>query len=891
MTRPPRLAAWLMSRSAPDVDRDAMLGDLAEEYTWRSARDGRRHASEWYWRQTRQSLMPNLKRRGQSSIVHTQERRVMTAFGQDVRLACRALVRRPLYSTIAVLSLAIGVGLSTGVFSLLDAAVLRPLALTDPKALRVVLEVRERGMNHNFTYPGFVSYRAAQKSFVDVVAYSPVEVALNGVHGSEMLEGEIVSGSYFSALGPRLALGRSLTDADNEPGAPPVIVLSAFEWQRQFGDAHELGDRHITLNGTPFAVVGVAAAPFRGMQVGRDAAFFAPIVHQPVLAPSGNQSLLTAETAGWITVAGRLRPEVTDEQASAELRAVGQRLSRTAPGATATFTLIDGSQGDSGLPASVGPTLQILFVASVLVMVVACANVAGLMLARAGDRRRELAVRSALGGGRWRLARMLLAEALVLGLAGTIAGVFIARLVGPIGMALLRQFGQPVILDLALNLRVIGVAIGAGLLTALFAGIAPVVRGWRMNRMPGLVEGGRPATASRTSRYWRRSLVVAQFALTFALVAAAGLLVRTLMNLRAMPTGLDTAHVLLVGANPMAASFDGSRMRDYVRQAVARLSGIGGVRAAGFAQVVPLGFGGSRSTIFAPGYTPRPDEDMEINFNIVSPGYFDATGIQLKMGRTFRSGLSPTVSPIEVVVNETLASRFWPGQPAIGRTLHFGGDTSAPRMEVVGVAADVKYRTLREAAEPSFYYSMEQSNRVRDAVFHVRAAGDPMQIAEAARQIVADVDRRVPISFVRALDDQRTLNVNDERTAMVVAVTLGGTALLLSAVGLFGAMAGLVAARTRELGVRLALGAAPGSLVRSILRDGLALAMIGGAIGIVLAAQLGGAVKSRLFGVGTLDPLSLAAALVLLGVVALAAAFIPARRVAKVDPVEVLRDN
>jgi hypothetical protein len=320
------------------------------------------------------------------------------------------------------------------------------------------------------------------------------------------------------------------------------------------------------------------------------------------------------------------------------------------------FTLMDGSQGDSGLPASVGPTLQILLVAALLVMVVACANVAGLMLARAGDRERELAVRSALGGGRWRLARMLLAEALVLGLAGTVAGIFVARLIGPIGVSLLRQFGQPVTLDLELNVRVLGLAVGAGLVTALLAGLAPVLRGWRMARLSGLIESSRTATASRAARYWQRGLVVAQFALTFALVAAAGLLVRTLVNLRSIPTGLDTEHVLLVGANIQAARFDGPQARDYVRQSIERLSGIGGVRAAGFAQILPLGFGGSRTTIFAPGYTPKPNEDMEINFNIVSSGYFDAIGITLKDGRTFRNGLTPTVSPIEVVVNETLAA-------------------------------------------------------------------------------------------------------------------------------------------------------------------------------------------------------------------------------------------
>jgi predicted permease len=755
-----------------------------------------------------------------------------------------------------------------------------------------VLEQREQGVNHNFTYPGFDAYRHAQRSFVHVAAYSSAEAAITQASGSEMVTGELVSDDYFAALAPRMAMGRALNDGDNLPSAPPVVVLSAFEWRRLFANATELGGRSITLNATDFTVVGVTAAPFRGMQVGRDARFFAPIVHQPVLSPiGGGRSLITLTTASWITVIGRLRDDISDAQAVAELSAAGQGLTTTGGDRKPRFFLKDGSQGDSMLPDAVAPTLQLLLGASLIVMAVACANVAGLMLARAGDRQRELAVRAALGGGRWRLVRMLFCEALVLGLLGTVAGLAVARLVAPLGASLLTRFGEPVTLDVGLNVRVLTMAAATGLVTALLAGLAPVLRGWRNARLASLAEGGRAATHGRGARQWRRGLVVAQFAMTLALVATAGLLVRTLLNLKAIPTGLDTAHVLLVDVNVDAAKFDSVRMNDYIARVVERTRGVPGVRAAAYGHIIPLGFGGSRMTIGAPGYTPRPDEDMEINYNTVSPEYFDTVGIELVAGRTFRDGLLPTTHPLEVIVNESLARQFWPGQSALGRQMYLGDPGSSPVMEVVGVARDAKYRQVREERGASFYLAVSQSSRARNGVIHVRTTADPNGSADEIRRAIAEVDARVPIAAMRTLEEQHSLNVNRERVTMIVGVTLGATALLLSAVGLFGAIAGLVAARTREMGVRLALGAAPGSLVRLVLRDGVAMATAGGVLGLVLASQLGRAVENKLFGVTPLDATSLGVAFVLLVLVALVAAWLPAVRVTKVNPVEVLRDS
>ncbi len=888
-TTPPRVAEWLLARSVVERDRAVMLGDMQEEFACRVESSGRRAAIRWYWRQTARSLAPNLRRRllPPPPVEGLPGKdRPMTASLQDLRFGLRMLRRRPLITVVAVLSLAVGIGMSAGVFSLLEAAVIRPLPLRDPASLRVVLEQRERSTNHNFTYPGFEAFRATQRSFTDLVAFDVTTAALEGPNGSELRPGEIVSGSYFPTLGPEIAMGRGLTDVDMAAGAPDVVVLSWAEWTRLFGPRVTLAGHSVRLNGRDFAVVGVTAPAFRGMQVGRDARFFAPLSAQPVLAPFAGGSLLTMPTASWLTVMGRLATDVSDGQAEAELNSAGLALTQVQPDRPPSrLFLVPGGQGDSLLAEQVSEPLRVLLGASLLVLLVACANVAGLLLARTADRGREIAVRTALGAGRWRIARLLVGEALVLGLAGTAAGLLTAAWVAPLAVSLFAQFGEPVTLDVGLNLRVLGFAAAAGLLTSMTAGLAPVLRTWRVGATGRLHQGGRLSTAGAGLSRWRRGLVIGQFALTLGLVVTATLLVRTLLNLQSIPTGLDVDRVALVTVDPQAAQYDAARIRDYLVRVTERVSSLPGVEAAGYGRVVPLGFGGSRMTVEIPGYEPAPDEDMELNYNTVSAGYFDAVGIDLVDGRAIDARDVGESLPV-VVVNETMARRYWAGR-AVGQSLRLPGD--GPTLQVVGVARDVKYRTLREDSRPSFYVSVMQLGPARGGVVHVRTAGDPEALLGAIRQAIAGVDSAVPIAQLRTLHDQVRQNVNRERVTMIIGLTLGLTALLLSAVGLFGTMANLVSARSREIGVRLALGAVPVSIARLVLGDGLRLALWGGAAGLALAFWIGRAVESRLYGVGSFDLVSVAAALALLAAVALVAAWLPARRAARVDPVEVLR--
>jgi predicted permease len=379
---------------------------------------------------------------------------------------------------------------------------------------------------------------------------------------------------------------------------------------------------------------------------------------------------------------------------------------------------------------------------------------------------------------------------------------------------------------------------------------------------------------------------VLQFALSLALVVSAALLVRTLMNLRAIPTGFDRHHVALLSVDPEAAQYDVPRLRQYYTDAEARLSAVPGVKAAGYGRVIPVGFGGSRTSITVPGYQPAAGEDMEINFNTVSPGYFSALGISIVAGRPLNDG-DVEGRPAVAVVNESMAKRYWPDGPAVGRIFH-EGELTDPPIEVVGIARDVKYRMLREEAGPSFYRPMVQ-RRPRSGVMHVRTAGDPAALLDTLRKTLAAIDPAVPIAEALTLRQQIDLNVSDERVAMTIGLSLAGAAVLLAAVGLFGAMSYTVGQRAREIGVRMALGAVPRDVRRLVLGQGLRLAVAGSLAGAAIGVGLGRLIEDRLYGVTPVDTISLIVSVALLASVALVASWAPARRASRVDPVNVLR--
>jgi predicted permease len=804
----------------------------------------------------------------------------MSSLVQDFRFGWRMLLRRPLITLVSLVSLVVGMSASMVVFGLLNAAVLRPLPVAAPNELAVVLEQRPANVNHNFSYRDYNEFREAQRVFTDLVAFSRTRVTVGRPDGSEIVTGEMVTGAYFPTFGVRMRLGRGLLPADDQRDGPPVAVVSESLWRRL--NSPLLDGWSITLNTQTFSVVGVAAAPFGGMEIGRDARVWVPLRFQPVLRP-GARDLLATDAGSWLTLMGRLRPGVTLEQAGRELTQVESVLPKL-PNRPRTRRLFaaPGAQGDSGLPAAVASPLQLLLAAAGLVLLVACANVAGLLVARATERERELAVRTALGASRSRLARLLFVEVGLIG-AGAITvaiGVTLVatRLVAP----LISHSGESVAVDVSMDWRVGSFAAVLALGSSLVFGLIPLAS-IRRSLSPALAESSRGASASRGKSLARRLLVVGQFALSLALVAVSVLLGRTFYNLRTLPTGFDLDHVAVAEVDPRAAQYRPERISQYVADATARLSALPGVRGVGYANVLPLDFGGARQSVAIPGYTAPNGEDMEINYNVVTDDYFDAMGITLRDGRFFES-VDAEKAPAVAVVNETMARRYWREQRAVGQVFKLN-DTD-DTVIVIGVVADVKYRMLREEAGPSFYL---RQNRPGPGVFHVRTAAPPDAMIEVIRRTLTEVDAAVPITRARTLAAQADINLAGERLAMTIALGLSLSALLLAAVGLYAAMASAVNQRRREIGVRLALGAAPADVGWLVLKQGLILAAVGSVAGAGLAIVLARSVEARLFGVTPWDLPSLLFSAGILSVVAIVASWTPARRAARVDPVDALR--
>jgi predicted permease len=608
--------------------------------------------------------------------------------------------------------------------------------------------------------------------------------------------------------------------------------------------------------------------------------FWIPLAHSTVV---NGRDLLSRPTSSWLFLLGRLRPGITVDAARGALDPTLAAMMTAAGAEPDPLVVALGRRGSDMLSSRLEDPLRLLMIAAGLVLLVACVNVANLQLARNSARRRELAVRAALGAGRARLVQLLAVDALILVAPACVLSVAIAWFARQPAVGLITRFGQPAELAVPIDGRVLLFAVATAAAAALFVGILSAWQSARPSAL-ALADGGRGDTGSRQSV--QRALVVVQFALSMTLLVGAALLVRSVSNLRNTDLGFAT-NVVMVEVAPGDARIQGPAAAQYVRQTVARVTATPGVEAAAAAHVVPLDFGGSRMTVGIPGYTPQPEEDMELNYLRVTPGYFDTLRIPVLRGRTFDDG-DVAGAPVRVVVNETMARRFWPDGNAVGQPVAVFSD-GAPDGEVVGVVADVRYRMIREEPHPSFYLAFAQSPFFQ-AVIHARTAGDPAVLVDTLRRAVAEVNPAVPVSRAMSLDEQRRRNIAEDRMAQAIAVTLGASAALLAAVGLYGTMAFGVRRRTREIGVRLALGATPGNVRGLVLRQGLALVVIGASAGAAGSILAGRALASQLYGVAPTDMLSIVAALLLLLGTAVLAIWLPARRATRIQPIVALRE-
>jgi predicted permease len=813
--------------------------------------------------------------------------RWLDALGQDARYGLRQLRRSPGFTSVALLSLALGIGANTAVFSVLDAVMLRPLPVADPARLvelRVVTPGEPR-MAWSFSYPMFRALLERGSVFAGLfaVADGPPVLALDGQ--VEHMRSVYASGDFFPTLGATPLAGRALEPEDDRLAQPVAVISHAF-WRRRFGLAPDVLGRAIEVEGISLRIVGILPGGFVGVDAGAAPDLYLPLALEARTRPGGTLTVLGH--ARWLRLMARLRPGVSLAQARANLAAlspgifaevapVRMKPDKVAQFLASRFDLESAPAGLVRLREQFSQPLVLLATVAGLVLVTAAVNLANLVLARGSAREREIAVRLAIGASRARVARQLLTESVLLASLGGAAGVLLAAWGGP---ALAALMSRDLVLDLRLDGRVLGFALAAAFATGIGFGLLPAARAARCGVAPALMDirtvGGR---GSRLGK----ALVAAQVALSLLLVAGAGLFLRTLHNLLSLDAGFEREGVLLASADVSRAGFDRARLASFSEQALERLSALPGVRSASVSWAPPVTADwGSDGTFSVEGYEPAAGEKLYAYMNWVGPRFFRTLGTPLAAGREFEPGERTT----GVVINETMARRYWPAGSAVGRRIRVYDERDS--REVLGVVRDVKYMSLREQTPPVIYLSFAGSNNKR-AFFTLRAERvAPASLAESARKEIQALGAGILVTTL-TLTEQVDRSLAKERLVAVLSGVFGSLALLLASVGIYGVMAHAVARRTSEIGIRMALGARPAAVVRLVLGETLLVAAAGVALGLPVALAAGRVVSDRLFGLAPGDPATFAgAAAVMLGT-ALAAGFIPARRAARVDPMEALR--
>jgi predicted permease len=814
----------------------------------------------------------------------------------DLRYAVRLLVKSPAFTLVAVVSLALGIGANTTIFSLLDALLLQPLPGREPARLATVYTSDFSGpLYATSSYPDYLDFRAQSRAFEGLAAFGEVPAVLTDRGESRRVVGQFVSGNYFEVLGLGAAYGRALLPAEDDEGAPPAVVLSDAYWRSHFSADPSVVGREIALNGRPATVVGVGPAGFSGMLRGLSPDLFVPLAMRPSL---GGGSLEGRGDRG-LMLFGRLRQGASVADARAELAVVARRLHASYPDQwtnrldqprTVSVLPEDASRVLPVIRGPISAFLGVMLAAVGGVLLIACSNVASLLLARASARRREIAVRVALGASRGRLVRQLLAESLVLAGVAGVLGVALAVLCQRLILAVQPPLPVTLALGLRMDVRVLLFALLLSLATAVLFGLWPALRASRVQPVESLkARGGEPVARRRVSA--RDALVVAQVAGSLVLLVAAGLFLRSLANARAIDAGFDPEGALVFSLDLGAQGYDAARGGRFYTALQERLEHVPGVEAVGLANLLPLSLGAERRGLRIEGYTPGPGEDLEVHSSFVGPGYFKAMRGRIARGREFEAQDTPD-APGVVIVNEAFVRRYWPGRDGLGeRIVTWDQRREAQRpFAVVGVARDGKYGSLGEDPKPFVFYPQSQLYRSELAVV-VRAHGDPKALAATLRREVKALDATLPVYDVKTLTEHVGTALFPARAAATLVGLSGSLALLLAAIGLYGVLSYAVSLRTREIGVRMALGAQRRDVARLVVGRGLGLAAAGAALGLAIAFGLTRFVSFLLYGVSPHDPATFVGVpLVLLGVAALAA-WEPARRALSIEPSVSLRED
>jgi macrolide transport system ATP-binding/permease protein len=816
---------------------------------------------------------------------------------QDLRYGLRTLAKSPGFTVVAVLSLALGIGANTAIFSLVNAAILKPIPVDEPQRLAAIFMTDERNPgNLPLSHLNYKDLRDQNQAFTGMAGYTFAQVNWSTGSESEQIPLQVVSGNYFSLLGVSPALGRAFLPEEDRV-ATPVIVLSHGFWERSLGRDGAIVGRTLTINRTGFTVVGIAPEGFTGLVLGANPSGWVPMAIHDVVQP--NFDWYEQRRGLFLFAFGRLRPAVTLDQASAELRTLFAGLEAAFPvenkgRSAAAVAVLDARlnpQGQAGAPIV---RLSIILMAVVgIVLLIACANVANLLLGRAARRRKEIALRLALGAGRLRLIRQLVTESTVLSVAGGALGLLLAYWLLDVLVAADLELPLPVGPDLAIDRRVLAFTTMLAVGTGLIFGIAPAIQSSRPDVVPVLKNEVIPSgTAHRGVRGFfalRQVLVVAQIALSLVSLVAAGVFLRSLTRAERTETGFETSGVLVMNFNLGREGYTPDRGQLFYEHAATQVAALPGVRHAAVAQTAPLA-GGLLRSVFPEGQDTTTRDRILVQVNSISPGYFETIGIPLLRGRDF-TRTDTTGAPLVVIVNETMAERFWPNQDAVGKRFRFFGDDGFTT--IVGVARNSKYNGVAEEPIPFIYQPLMQ-NYTPQATLHVRAAGraagSAAALAGAVRREVQAIDPTLSVFNVRTLEDQVFDSLAPQRTNVIILTTFGALALVLASIGLYGVASYAVTQRTREIGVRMALGAGRGRVLRLVLGQGLLLVAVGVAAGLLAAVALMSLVPAALLpNVSVRDPSTLAATAALLSAVAMTASAIPAYRATRIDPLVALR--
>lgn len=814
----------------------------------------------------------------------------MDTFLQDLRYALRSFRTAPAVTIVTALTIAIGIGATTTIFSVANALLLRPPAgIVEAGRLVTVHAMSDDGSTfHAFSWLDYRDMAAAKTGIADLAVYTGIPVSLGSGGEPELKLAMLVSGNYFRTLGLRPILGRFfLPEEDAGPGGPRVLVLSQAEWLRRFNGDRNVVGRKILLNGGPFTIIGVAPRGFRGHIAALDASLWVPVTLDPIV--SNRARILESRQNTWLEMVGRLQPGATRTGAAMALSAISTQLGRSAG---LDFDRKVDVRSYSPLPApAVLPAmgfLGLLLVLAMMVLLIASANVANVLLARASGRTREIAIRLAIGAGRGRLVRQLVTESVLLFALGGAGGTLLAAWATRALSGLRPDVGMPIALDFSLDLRVLLVALAVTLVTGIVFGLVPALQATRPDLVRTLKD--EPALTRRGRFRLRGAFVAAQVAGTTLLLVTAGLFIRALGRAGAIDVGFNPVPVHTLSLEMQVRSAEASEVRGFAERLEQRVAGLPGVVAVGTTDLLPLNMSNQQTVVSIPGREEQPNVGwFQTDVASVSPGYFDAMGMPLLKGRAFAAG-DREGAPGVAIVNQTIAARMWPGEDALGKAFLYGSLRDGTPMTVIGVARNAKYRSLGEDPISMVFVPFAQQGG-RSVSLVVRMAPGVPDPARGFREAVRALDPALPIARIAPMMQVIGVALLPNRAALALATLFGATGLLLSAVGLYGVLSYMVSRRRREIGIRMALGAAARNVRNLVLGDGLRLVAIGLAIGFVVAALVTRLLRTLLFGVSPLDPVTYGAIALLFGTVALAACLVPTRRALRTTPLEVLRHD